>query len=51
MVGSVPGCCARAAIGQAAAPLIAEMNCRLPMPIAICPIPMGRHDGVKNITP
>jgi hypothetical protein len=33
------GCCARAASGHAAAapPSAADMNCRLPMPIAICP--------------
>jgi hypothetical protein len=52
MVGSLPGCWPRAESGQAnAVPPSADMNCRLPMPIVICPIkPLqcgeGYHDPI-----
>jgi len=43
MVGNLPGgCCASVTSGHATAvPPSAVMNCRLPMPIAICPVPEG----------
>ena len=51
----IPGCCARAASGHAAAaPPSAAMNSRLPMPIAIRLVPNRDHarcNGSKNITP
>ena len=42
MVGCLSGCCPRAESGQAnAVPTSADMNCRLPMPIAICHVSNG----------
>jgi hypothetical protein len=42
MVGSFAGCCARAASGNPTTlPPSADMNCRLAIPIAICPLPNG----------
>jgi hypothetical protein len=42
--GGSAGCCARAASGHATAePQSADMNCRLPISIAICPVATGDH--------
>ena len=41
IVGGLPGCCALAASGHAAAPPSTDMNCRLPTPTIICPVPTG----------
>ena len=41
IVGGLPGCCALAASGHAAAPPSTDMNCRLPTPTIICHVPNG----------